>query len=230
MGKRPTCLTEIIPPPPVKKSGKETLLFVDWFARYLEPENARAARSVLEAGGYTVLEDTSSRPLCCGRTFLSAGLVDQAREELSRLVGALSAHAQRGVQIVGLEPSCLLTLRDELRVVLNDAATEAIAKQSVLFEEFLVGEAKRGELKLPLQKNGPREAYLHGHCHQKALGTMPEVVAALQLVPGLSVRLIDSRCCGMAGAFAYEAKHYDIPIKMPEPTLLPAFPKPHTQP
>ncbi len=192
------------------------------FARYFEPENARAARSVLEAGGYTVLEDTSARPLCCGRTFLSAGLVDQAREELSRLVGALSAHAKRGVQIVGLEPSCLLTLRDELRVVLDGAATETVAKQSVLFEEFLIGEAQRGELKLPLQKNGPREAYLHGHCHQKALGTMPEVVAALQLVPGLSVRLIDSSCCGMAGAFGYEAKHYDISMKMAERSLLPA--------
>ena len=220
--KLPTWRTDIYRTPPVQKAGKETLLFVDCFARYFEPENARAARNVLEAGGYTVLEDTSSRPLCCGRTFLSAGLVDQAREELSRLVGALSAHAQRGVQIVGLEPSCLLTLRDELRVVLNGAATETVAKQSVLFEEFLISEAQRGELKLPLQKNGPREAYLHGHCHQKALGTMPQVVAALQLVPGLSVRLIDSSCCGMAGAFGYEAKHYDISMKMAERSLLPA--------
>jgi len=107
-------------------------------------------------------------------------------------------------------------------VVLDGAATETVAKQSVLFEEFLIGEAQRGELKLPLQKNGPREAYLHGHCHQKALGTMPQVVAALQLVPGLSVRLIDSSCCGMAGAFGYEAKHYDISMKMAERSLLPA--------
>jgi Fe-S oxidoreductase len=209
-------------PTPSRRAGKEALLFVDCFSRYFEPENAHASRRVLEAGGYTVLEDTSSRPLCCGRTFLSAGLVDEARLELSRLVAALGPHAQRGVPIVGIEPSCLLTLRDELPVVVKGEAVPAIAKQSLLLEEFLAGESRRGTLKLPFRENGKREAFLHGHCHQKALGTMPDVVAALQLVPGLSVKTIESSCCGMAGAFGYEKDHYDVSMRMAGRNLLPA--------
>jgi Fe-S oxidoreductase len=169
-----------------------------------------------------VVEDGSSRPLCCGRTFLSAGLVDEAREELTRLVSALGARAERGVPIVGLEPSCLLTLRDELPVVVKDGPVQAIGKQAMLFEEFLAGESRRGTLSLPLQPNGQRSAYLHGHCHQKALGTMPDVLAALQLLPGLSVEVIESSCCGMAGAFGYEAEHYDVSMRMAERSLLPA--------
>ena len=220
--KLPAFRRDIYRTPPIKKAGKEVLLLVDTFARYFEPENARAARAVLEAGGYTVLEDTSSRPLCCGRTFLSAGLVDEAREELSRLVSALGPYAERGVPIVGIEPSCLLTLRDELSVVLTGGAVQAIAKQSVLFEEFLAGEARRGTLRLPFRDHGKKQAYLHGHCHQKAMGTMPDVAFALQLVPGLSVSSIESSCCGMAGSFGYEANHYEVSMKMAERSLLPA--------
>jgi Fe-S oxidoreductase len=198
------------------------VLFVDCFSRWFEPENAYAARAVLEAGGYTVLEDTSSRPLCCGRTFLSAGLVEQAREEMSRLVAALGQHSERGVPIIGIEPSCILTLRDELRAVLKGPAVEALAQQAVLFEEFLAGEARSGKLRLTFQQKGPRTAYLHGHCHQKAFGAIPDVVAALQLVPELSVKVIESSCCGMAGAFGYERQHYDISMRMAELNLLPA--------
>jgi Fe-S oxidoreductase len=149
-------------------------------------------------------------------------LLGPAREEMSRLVTALGPHADRGVPIVGIEPSCLLTLRDELGAVVEGRAVQAVAKQSLLLEEFLAGEARRGELKLALRETGKREAYLHGHCHQKALGTMPDVVAALQLVPGLSVKPIESSCCGMAGAFGYEANHYDISMRMAERSLLPA--------
>ena len=225
-------------PPPARKGGKEVLLFVDTFSRYFEPENARAARAVLEAGGYRVLEDTSRRPLCCGRTFLSAGLVDEAREELTRLVAALGTHAERGVPIVGIEPSCLLTLRDELPVVLpaaqpaapsaarstalNGGAIKAIVRRSMLFEEFLAAESRSGTLRLPLRDDGKRQAYLHGHCHQKAMGTMPDVVTALQLVPGLSVNTIESSCCGMAGSFGYEVNHYEVSMRMAERSLLPA--------
>ena len=217
--KLPAWRRDFYRPAPAKKAGKDVLLFVDCFSRYFEPENARAARAVLEAGGYTVLEDTSSRPLCCGRTFLSAGLVDQAREEMSRLLAAVEG---RDAPIVGIEPSCLLTLRDELGVVMKDDRTKPVTDRSVLFEEFLAGEARRGELRLPLRKDGKQQAYLHGHCHQKALGTMPDVVAALQLVPGLSVKTIESSCCGMAGAFGYEKDHYDVSMRMAERSLLPA--------
>jgi Fe-S oxidoreductase len=208
-------------PSPSGRAGKEVVLFADCFSRYFEPENAWDTRAVLEAGGYTVVEDRSDRPLCCGRTFLSAGLVDEARVELTRLVEALGPHAERGVPIVGIEPSCLLTLRDELAVVVRAPAVPAIARQAVLLEELLVAESRRGALALPLT-GGPRTAYLHGHCHQKALGAMPDVVAALRLVPGLSVQVIESSCCGMAGAFGYEAEHHDISMRMAERSLLPA--------
>jgi FAD/FMN-containing dehydrogenase/Fe-S oxidoreductase len=211
-------------PAPAVPDGREVVLLTDCFSRYFEPENARAARRVLEAGRYTVHEDTSSRPLCCGRTFLSAGLVDQAREELTRLVEALGGYAERGVPIVGIEPSCLLTLRDELPVVVpaGAGAVDAIARQAVLLEELIARDSRRGALALPLQGAGPREAYIHGHCHQKALGAMPDVVAALQLVPGLTVHTIESSCCGMAGGFGYEAEHYEISMRMAERSLLPA--------
>ena len=177
--KLPAWRRDIYRPGPTKQAGKDVVLFVDCFSRYFEPENARAARRVLEAAGYSVVEDASSRPLCCGRTFLSAGLVDEARVELTRLVYALGAEAERGVPIVGIEPSCLLTLRDELGAVVKKGPIQAIAKQSLLFEEFLARESRRGELKLALRANGPRKAYLHGHCHQKALGTMPDVLRAI---------------------------------------------------
>src|SRR5947209_19402544 len=147
--KLPAWRRDIYRPWPTKPGGRDVVLFVDCFSRYFEPENARAARRVLEAAGYSVVEDASSRPLCCGRTFLSAGLVDEARVELQRLVAALGPHAERGVAIVGIEPSCLLTLRDELPAVVKGGAVPAIAKGSLLIEEFLAGESRRGSLKLP---------------------------------------------------------------------------------
>ncbi|MGA1999650.1 MAG: FAD-linked oxidase C-terminal domain-containing protein [Terriglobales bacterium] len=202
--------------------GREVVLFVDCFSRYFEPENARAARAVLESAGYNVVEPNSGRPLCCGRTFLSAGLVEPARQELSRVVATLGPHAQRGVPIIGIEPSCLLTFRDELKGLLKGDAVDAIAAQSLLFEEFVSQENAQGNLKLAFRDAGPRTAFLHGHCHQKAFGAMPAVVSALQLVPNLSVKVIDSSCCGMAGAFGYEKEHYEVSMKMAERSLLPA--------
>ena len=198
------------------------VLFVDCFSRYFEPENARAVRAVLEAAGLNVIEVHAGRPVCCGRTFLSAGLVDSAREELDRVVASLGPHAQRGVPIIGIEPSCLLTFRDELKVILKSDGVDAIAAQSLLFEEFISQHAARGHMKLALRDDGPRTALLHGHCHQKAFGAMPAVVSALALVPNLSVKVVDSSCCGMAGAFGYEKEHYEVSMKMAERTLLPA--------
>ena len=220
--KLPRWSRDIYRAPASKRAGREVVLLVDTFSRYFEPENARAARALLEAGGYTVVEDESSRPLCCGRTFLSAGLVDEAREELSRLVDALGPYAERDVAIVGIEPSCLLTLRDELAAVVNGRSVAAIAKQAMLLEEFVMAESRRGQLELRFVQDGIREAWVHGHCHQKALGAFSDVVAALQLIPGLSVKTIESSCCGMAGAFGYEAEHYDVSMRMAEQSLLPA--------
>ncbi|MGI9102965.1 MAG: FAD-binding and (Fe-S)-binding domain-containing protein [Terriglobales bacterium] len=206
----------------VRAPGKNVVLLVDCFSRYFEPENARTARAVLEAAGYSVIEPSVRKPVCCGRTFLSAGLVEQAREEMSRLVEATAPYAQRGLPIVGIEPSCLLTLRDELKVVLKGPNVDAVAAQSMLFEEFLATKSRLGRLKLSFRDHGPRDAYLHGHCHQKAFGAMPDVVAALKLVPNLTVKTIESSCCGMAGAFGYEKEHYDISMQMAERSLLPA--------
>jgi Fe-S oxidoreductase len=144
---------------------------------------------------------------------------------MSRLVDAVGPYALRSIPVIGIEPSCLLTLRDELKAVLKGDAVDAVAREAVLFEEFVAREARSGKLALPFRDDGPREAFLHGHCHQKAFGTMPDVVAALKLVPGLAVTQIESSCCGMAGAFGYEPKHQEVSIAMAERALLPAVRK-----
>ena len=182
----------------------------------------RAAIRVLQSAGYRVhVADPveGSRPLCCGRTFLSAGLVDEARTEAKRVLEALNPWVEKGIPIIGLEPSCLFTLRDEYGVLLP--GTEALAKNSFLFEEFLANESNAGRLELKL-KAVANEALLHGHCHQKAFAVMGAVEQVLRLVPQLKVRTVESSCCGMAGSFGYEAEHYDISMKMGEASLLPA--------
>jgi Fe-S oxidoreductase len=205
------------------KAG-EVVLFVDTFNNYFEPENARAALAVLDRAGYGVhipRAAGNSRPLCCGRTFLSAGMVDQAKAEARRMLDALGPYAARGVPIVGLEPSCLLTLRDEFRSMLPGEETDTLAKQALLFEEFLIRERHAGRLTLALQRISEKKALVHGHCHQKSFGAMPSVQAALKLVPELEVETVESSCCGMAGSFGYEAAHYDVSMKMAELSLLP---------
>ncbi|HEX6528817.1 MAG TPA: FAD-linked oxidase C-terminal domain-containing protein [Burkholderiales bacterium] len=186
----------------------DVVLFVDTFNRYFEPENARAAMKVLEAAGYRVHAPSG---LCCGRTFLSAGMVDRAKKEARRMVDALVPFA--GKPIIGLEPSCLLSLRDEFPAL----GFGQLAKSALLFEEFLA--RNPGKLKL---KETRQEALLHGHCHQKAFDVMPAVEQVLGMVPGLKVSTVQTSCCGMAGSFGYEAEHYDVSMKMAELSLLPA--------
>jgi FAD/FMN-containing dehydrogenase/Fe-S oxidoreductase len=205
-----------------KSGAREVVLLVDTFNRYFEPDNARAAVRVLQAAGYRVHAASpveGGRPLCCGRTFLAAGLVEEARSEAKRVLEALTPWLAHGVPIIGLEPSCLFTLRDEYAVLLP--GTEALAKNAFLFEEFLANESTAGRLDLKL-KAIASEALLHGHCHQKAFAAMPSVEQVLRLVPQLNVRTVESSCCGMAGSFGYEAEHYDISMKMGEASLLPA--------
>lgn len=205
-------------------AGREVVLFADTFNRIYERENLDAALRVLTAGGYRVhmpKPASGSRPLCCGRTFLSAGLVDEARSELDRLVAAFAPYAVRGVPIVGLEPSCLLTLRDELASLRKDDVAKAVGAHALTFEEFLVREAEAGRLQLPLGAVAEK-AVVHGHCHQKAFGAFKPVEQVLRLVPGLEVETIESSCCGMAGAFGYGADTYDVSIEMAELSLLPA--------
>jgi FAD/FMN-containing dehydrogenase/Fe-S oxidoreductase len=204
--------------------GSEVVLFADTFNRIYECENLDDALRVLIAGGYRVYVPkpaSGARPLCCGRTFLSAGLVNEARTELDRLVASYERFARRGVPIIGLEPSCLLTLRDELLSLRKDEAATAVSAQAVLFEEFLVREAERGRLKLA---TGPlkQKVLVHGHCHQKSFGAFNQVSQALRLIPDLEIETIESSCCGMAGAFGYGAETYQASLDMAEASLLPA--------
>jgi Fe-S oxidoreductase len=156
--------------------------------------------------------------LCCGRTFLAAGLVDEARNEARRVLDTLAPFVKRGLPVVGLEPACLLTLRDEFLAMLPGESTSALAERAVLLEEFLAAAAKP----LPLRPSGWRRALVHGHCHQKAFGVMSSVEKTLRQIPGLEVGVIESSCCGMAGAFGYEARHHEVSMRMAERDLLPA--------
>jgi FAD/FMN-containing dehydrogenase/Fe-S oxidoreductase len=203
---------------------KEVLLFVDTFNNHLEPDNARAAQRVLEAAGYTVHFNTRTgeRPLCCGRTFLAAGLVEQAKHEARRLLDTLQPFVARGVPIVGLEPSCLLSLRDEFLQYGYGEDARALAAHAFLFEEFLVRERAAGRCDLPLRALAAPRAWVHGHCHQKAFDAFGAVHTVLGWIPGLEVRIIESSCCGMAGSFGYEAEHFAASQAMAELSLLPA--------
>jgi FAD/FMN-containing dehydrogenase/Fe-S oxidoreductase len=207
------------------EAGREVVLFADTFNRAYERENLDAALRVLVEGGYRVhlpKPVSAKRPLCCGRTFLSAGLVDNARAELDRLVATYAPFAARGVPVVGLEPSCLLTLRDELLSLRNDDAARSVSAHAFLFEEFLVREAEAGRLRLPLRAIADK-ALVHGHCHQKSFSAFKPVEQVLRLIPDLHVETIDSSCCGMAGAFGYGADTFEVSMQMAEASLLPAI-------
>jgi FAD/FMN-containing dehydrogenase/Fe-S oxidoreductase len=201
------------------------LLFADTFNRFFEPDNLRAACRVLAAAGYgvTVAEPVDGgRPLCCGRTYLASGMIEAARAEARRTAAALAPYAERGVPILGLEPACLLGLRDEYGALLPGRETAVIAAQALLLEEFLVREQRAGVLELRLRRVTAKRALVHGHCHQHAFDVMPAVHAALALVPDLHVEPLAAGCCGMAGAFGYSAQHLDVSLKMAEAALLPA--------
>jgi Fe-S oxidoreductase len=201
-------------------------LFADTFNRYFEPANIRAALAVLTAAGYSVElpRPADERPLCCGRTFLAVGLVEEARKEAERCVATLAPFVARGIPVVGLEPSCLLGFRDEIPALLKSEDARALASQALLFEEFLAREAGEGRLTLPLRPVA-RRALLHGHCHQKAFAAMGAVERVLKLVPELAVETVETSCCGMAGAFGYGADTVDVSLKMAELSLLPAVRK-----
>ncbi len=223
----------------VLAAAKPVVLFVDTFSGYFESSNVVAALKVLQIPGYTTYvaskneadENRSGAALCCGRTFLASGMVDQARAKLAELLGALLPFAKQGIPIVGLEPSCLLTLRDEALVLgLDDidglqGAAKLVSEHAMLFEEFLAKEAAAGQLealKARLQAAG-KPILLHGHCHQKAFGAVSPILEVLKLIPGANPQLIESSCCGMAGSFGYEANHHAVSMQMAELSLLPAI-------
>ncbi len=210
------------------QQGRPVVFFADTFNRYFEPENVAAALDVLGAGRYCVHlpkpADGSRRPLCCGRTFLAVGLVEEARREAERSIAALAPFVGRGIAVVGLEPSCIIGFRDEIPALVRSEDARLVAANALLLEEFIMREVQAGVLALPLRPVGKR-ALLHGHCHQKAFAAMDAVEATLRLVPELAVETAESSCCGMAGAFGYHADTIDLSLAMAELSLLPAVRK-----
>ena len=205
--------------------GRVVVLFVDTFTTYFEPGNARAALRVLRAAGYGALipqADHGRRPLCCGRTYLSVGMIAAAKREATRFLTGVQPFLDRGMPLVGLEPSCLFTLRDEIPMLLKSDESERLANRALTFEEFLQQEHESERLRWSLTPIRAPRALLHGHCHQKAYGVMGAVESTLRMVPGLEVETIQSSCCGMAGSFGFDAKHYDLSMEMAEANLLPA--------
>ncbi|HEY1855961.1 FAD-binding and (Fe-S)-binding domain-containing protein [Acidocella sp.] len=207
-----------------RADGAEVVLWADTFNAAFEPENITAAIATLTGAGYRVhvaQPPRGGRPLCCGRTYLSVGDVGAAKVEMTRTLEALKPFVARGVPVLGLEPSCLFSFRDELLVLLPGEVAQAVAVQTMLVEEFIAREIKAGRFS-PSLAPVAETAVLHGHCHQKAFGAMGAVQTALSLIPGLKVETIESSCCGMAGAFGYQAETIDMSLRMAELSLLPA--------
>ena len=217
-------------PPGDMGSDRDVILFVDTFAHYFEPDIAEAAHAVLAAAGYRVRvlapppgDSDVHRPLCCGRTYLSLGQVEEARREARRLQAALAPALAAGTPVVGLEPSCILSLRDDhLKLGLGPEA-EALARQVYLLEEFIAREHDRKRLDLKLKSLGNGKVLVHGHCHQKAVGAMKSLRKTLRLIPDFEFEFVEASCCGMAGHFGLEAEHVGVSQAMAEQELLPAL-------
>ncbi|HEX7125197.1 MAG TPA: heterodisulfide reductase-related iron-sulfur binding cluster, partial [Thermodesulfobacteriota bacterium] len=199
----------------------EVVFLADSFTSFTEPDIGRAAVELLERAGYRVRLETE---VCCGRAQISKGLLRDAKASAAALAAKLGPEAARGVTIVGCEPSCLLTLREEHPALLpGNADAAAVAKRARLVEELLVEAIDQGALAVPAA-NGqpPRRVLFHGHCHQKALAGTAATVALLARIPGAEVVELDAGCCGMAGSFGFEAEHYDLSMAIGGQRLFPA--------
>jgi Fe-S oxidoreductase len=213
-----------------EQSDKQVVLLVDTFNYYFNPAAAEAAQTLLNRAGYRVhvaaplAGDKEDRPLCCGRTYFSNGLIEQARHEAQRMLAALAGHLVAGRTVIGLEPSCILSLRDEyLKLNLGEPA-QKLAEKVLLLEEFIVREQSAKRWPLEFQAiPGVGSLLLHGHCHQKAVGAIKSVRKLLKQLPDLKFELIESSCCGMAGNFGVEAEHYQQAQAMAELALFPAL-------
>lgn len=205
------------------------VLFIDSFTRQFRPSIATSAIRVLTEAGYEVIvasaDDDEERPLCCGRTLIAHGLVEQARAEAKRTVSALRPHVEAGLPVIGLEPTCLINFREEYLALGLGVIAEQLAGQALMFEEFLSRELRAKRLTLPLQPiaslNGP--VLVHGHCHQKAVGAMKAMRRVLKLIPDLTFEIIESSCCGGAGGYNLEQEHSDDAMAMGEQALFPAL-------
>ena len=216
---------------------KGVVLLADTFNAYFEDENLMAAIKVLTAAGYRIhiphkseikstnkAPSTCSKEFCCGRTYLAAGMVDKAKETLGELLDHLAPYAEKNIPIIGLEPSCLFTLKDEALVMGFGETAITVSKHAQLLEEFLAGEVKAGNLNLTL-KPASKPVLFHGHCHQKSFAAVTPAMELLKLIPNAEPKLIESSCCGMAGSFGYEAEHIEVSKQMAEVSLLPSIRK-----
>ncbi len=197
-------------------SGPEVLLFPDTFTNFFEPAVAIAATEAIERAGFRVV--IPERDLCCGRPMQEAGMLDAVRTRLAAVVEALNPYVQRGASIVGVEPSCLLTLRDELPSMFpHSTDARRVADHALLFDEFIA--AKAPELVPALSGH----ALVHGHCHQKALAGMQGELAILGRARELTIDTPDTGCCGMAGAFGWGINRFELSRAIGERVLLPAI-------
>jgi FAD/FMN-containing dehydrogenase/Fe-S oxidoreductase len=205
---------------PRNPAASEVLLFVDTFNNFFEPEVAVAATEVLERSGFRVI--IPARDLCCARPLYEAGMLDRARERLAEMLAELAPLVGRGVAIVGLEPSCLLTLRDELPSMFpRSGAARRLADQAMLFDEFIAAQAPAAVSARLTRLTG--RALVHPHCHAKALAKGGAEVALLRRAAGLAIEVPDAGCCGMAGAFGYGAERFALSQSIGERVLLPAI-------
>lgn len=212
------------PPAAPKLDKPSAILFGDTFNRSFETKNLYAARQVLEAMGYEVFEPTAAgRPVCCGRTFLASGLLEEAKAEARRFIETVMPWIRQGIPVVGLEPACLLTLRDEFLSLLPGNDVELLAQHAYLFEEFIESTLNDGKANLKLTTANFPHVLVHGHCHRKALRTMGSLDALLRRIPGLEVSVVNTSCCGMAGHFGYQIETADVSLAMAELSLLPAI-------
>jgi Fe-S oxidoreductase len=200
----------------------ELVFLADSFTTFTDVAVCRAAIELLQRAGWRV---TLADAACCGRASLSKGLVNRARRQAADVTGRLAERAARGVPIVGVEPSCLLTLRDDYLALLpGDARARAVAAATRLPEELLLGAIADGRLAMPaVNQFSGRRILFHGHCHQKALVGTAATVALLRSIPGAEVVELDAGCCGMAGSFGYEAEHYELSMSIGELRLFPAI-------
>ena len=148
----------------------------------------------------------------------------KAKQTLDEIVDHLAPYAQKNIPIVGLEPSCLFTLKDEALVMGFGDRAVAVSKHAQLLEEFLASEAKAGRFQ-PQFKKADKPVLFHGHCHQKSFGAVSPALELLKLIPNADPKLIESSCCGMAGSFGYEAEHIEVSKQMAEASLLPSIRK-----
>jgi Fe-S oxidoreductase len=200
----------------------DAVFLADSFTTFTEPAIGRACVELLEAAGWRVRLEARG---CCGRASLSKGLVEDARVRARDLVERLAPDAERGVPIVGCEPSCLLTLRDEFADLLHgDPRAEAVARQAHLVADLLVEAIDDGALVLdPRSEVAGRRVVFHGHCHEKAVVGTKSSVELLRRLPGAEVHEIDGGCCGMAGSFGFEAEHYELSLRIGSLRLFPAI-------